>query len=110
MVGGPAGALELRSEPADQATTVATVKEGEVFEFEGIEDSDWSRVTLSTGKSGFLPTDRIRLFFTLDEIPEKDEPHSEVGDFGGVVMGVPCAEKGNLHRFGEDLRESNRTT
>jgi len=75
---GPAGALELRSEPQDQATPVATVKEGEVFEFEGIEDSDWRRVTLATGQTGFLPVERIRLFFTLDEIPEKDDPDSEL--------------------------------
>lgn len=80
IVGGPAGALELRAEPRDEAKPVGTVKEGEVFEFESVEGSDWSRVTLATGKSGFLPTDRIRLFFTLDEIPEKDEPNSEVGD------------------------------
>jgi hypothetical protein len=80
VVGGPAGALELRSEPRKEAKPVATVKEGEVFEFEGIEDIDWCRVTLASGKSGFLPAERIRLFFTLEEIPEKDEANSEVGD------------------------------
>jgi len=80
VVSGPAGALELRSEPRDLAPPVATVNEGEVFEFEGVENADWRRVTLASGQSGFLPVERIRLFFTLEEIPEKDEPNSEVGD------------------------------
>ncbi len=80
VVSGPAGALELRSEPRDRAAPVATVKEGEIFEFEGVENSDWCRVTLASGQSGFLPVERIRLFFALEEIPEEDEPNSEVGD------------------------------
>ncbi len=80
IVGGPAEAQELRSEPRDEAKAVATVKKDEIFEFESTEDPDWSRVTLSSGQAGFLPTERIRLFFALDEIPEKDEPNSEVGD------------------------------
>lgn len=78
IVGAPAGAVELRSEPRNEAKLVATVKEGEVFEFEGIEVADWRRVTLATGQSGFLPAERIRLYFTLDEIPEKDDPNSEI--------------------------------
>lgn len=78
VVDDPAGAVELRSAPRGAADPVAKVNSGEVFEFEGLEDSDWCRVTLATGATGFLPADRIRLHFTLDEIPERDDPNSEV--------------------------------
>ncbi len=78
VVSAPAGSLELRSEPRDPSPPVATLKEGEVFEFESADDPDWRRVTLASGQTGFLPAERIRLFFTLDEIPEKDDPNSEI--------------------------------
>ena len=58
----------------------AKVKSGEPFEFES-GDGDWWKVTLSSGKSGWMHYSRIQYHFTLDEIPEKDEENSEVGDY-----------------------------
>lgn len=78
IISGPVGTLELRSGPENGSKAVATVKQGEVFEFERVDDADWCRLTLASGQSGFLPAERIRLFFTLDEIPEQDDPGSEL--------------------------------
>lgn len=71
--------LELRSLPKANAPVVAMVRAGEVFEFQCGDDADWCGATLDSGKSGWLPAGRIRMHHTINEIPEKDEPNSEVG-------------------------------
>lgn len=80
VINDPDGFTNVRADQRADAAVVAKVKTGEPFEFES-GDGDWWKVTLSSGKSGWIHYSRIRYHFTLDEIPEKDEENSEVGDY-----------------------------
>ena len=71
VMSGP-DADELRTEKNATAPAVATVKPGESFSFEPEEDYEWGKVTLDSGKSGWLSLSRIRLFFDESDLPTKD--------------------------------------
>lgn len=81
VINDPDGFTNIRSAGRNDAAVVARVKSEEVFEFEPAEDSEWWKVTLKSGKSGWMHRSRIRFHFTLDEIPEKDEEGSEIGSY-----------------------------
>jgi hypothetical protein len=81
VISDPDGFTNVRAEQRADAAVVARVKVGEVFEFEGSEGSEWWKVTLASGKSGWMHSSRIRFHFKLDEIPEKDDEGSEVGHY-----------------------------
>lgn len=81
VISDPDGFTNVREEQGADSAVVARVKEGEVFEFEGREGSEWWKVTLASGKSGWMHFSRIRFHFSLDEIPKKDEEGSEVGSY-----------------------------
>ncbi len=72
VVDGPAAAVELRTEMKADAPVVATAMPGEPFSFEPEEGNEWGKVTLASGKSGWLPLSRIRLFFDAGDLPKKD--------------------------------------
>jgi hypothetical protein len=72
VIGAPAEAGELRAEKDASAPVVATVKPGEPFSFEPEEENEWGKVTAASGKSGWLPLSRIRLFFDASDLPKKD--------------------------------------
>jgi len=72
VIDAPAGPGELRAEKDAAAPVVATVKPGEPFSFEQDEDHEWGKVTLTSGKSGWLPLSRIRLFYDASDLPKKD--------------------------------------
>lgn len=78
---GAAGPSELRAEKDAASAVVATVKAGEAFVFEADEAGDWARVTLASGKAGWLPLGAIRFFYDQRELPRKDPSGlSEIDD------------------------------
>jgi hypothetical protein len=105
VISDPDGFTNLRKEQDANSAVVARVKDGEVFEFESKEGAEWWEVTLASGKSGWMHRSRIRLHYTLDEMPEKDEEGDEVSYYGkahgfdysatarAAVHGEPAAMK-----------------
>ncbi len=83
VINDPNGFVNVRAEKSADATVIATVKTGELFTFEA-EDDDWCKVTLKSGRSGWMQLSRIRLHFTGKDLPsdEKDPAgESEIGQF-----------------------------
>lgn len=91
VINDPDGFTNVRSGQSADAAIIAKVKTGEVFEFDAAEGSPWWKVTLASGKSGWMHHSRIRCHFTLDEIPEKDEEGSEVAYYGDAHGFDYCA-------------------
>jgi Bacterial SH3 domain len=84
VVNDPDGLVSLYAGKSTEAAVVATVKTGEPFSFEWSDDSDWYKVTLASGKFGWMQLSRIRLYFTEKDLPtnEKDPAgSSEIDEF-----------------------------
>ena len=81
VINDPDGFTHVRAAQRASAAVVATVKTGEPFKFEDVQDSEWWKVTLSSGQMGWMHNSRIRFYASLDEISEKDEEGSEVGEY-----------------------------
>ncbi len=72
LIDDPAGSAALRAGKSGSAPIIATIKTGEHISFQPEKDNEWSKVTLASGKSGWLPLRQIRLFFDESDLPEKD--------------------------------------
>ena len=74
VINDPDGFVNVRAEKSADADVTATVKTGEPFTFECENDADWCKVTLRSGKSGWMHLSRIGLHFTDKDLPtsEKD--------------------------------------
>jgi uncharacterized protein YgiM (DUF1202 family) len=84
VINDPDGFVNVRAEKSADAAVIATVKAGEPFTFEWENDADWYKVTLTSGKSGWMHLSRIRLHFTDKDLPtqEKDPAgESEIDQF-----------------------------
>ena len=84
VINDPAGFVDVRAEKNADAAVIATVKTGEPFTFESENDADWCKVTLASGKSGWMQLNSIRLYFTEKDLParEKDPAgESEIEQF-----------------------------
>jgi hypothetical protein len=84
VIDDPTGSVNVRAEKSADAGVIATVKTGEPFTFECENDTDWCKVTLRSGKSGWMHLSRIRLHFTDKDLPtsEKDPAgESEIDQF-----------------------------
>lgn len=84
VINDPDGFVNVRAGESAEAAVIATVKTGEPFEFECLKDSEWCKVTLPSGKSGWMHRSRIHLHFTKADLPaqEKDPAGlSEIEDF-----------------------------
>jgi hypothetical protein len=84
VINDPDGFVNVRAEKSADAPVIATVKTGEAFTFERENDADWCKVTLGSGKSGWMHLSRIRLHFTEKDLPtsEKDPAgESEIDQF-----------------------------
>jgi Bacterial SH3 domain len=84
VINDPDGFVNVRAEKSADAAVIATVKAGEPFTFEWENDPDWYKVTLTSGKSGWMHLSRIRLHFTEKDLPtqEKDPAgESEIEQF-----------------------------
>jgi len=78
------GFVNVCAEKSADAAVIATVKTGEPFTFECENDTEWCKVTLTSGKSGWMHFSRIRLRFTEKDLPtnEKDPAgESEIEQF-----------------------------
>jgi hypothetical protein len=83
MIDDPDGFVNLRKGKSTDSAVVAKVKENEVFRFEADEDSEWCKVTLRSGKTGWMHGSRIRLYFSEDDLPKKPkmgEGRSEIDE------------------------------
>jgi len=78
VISDPSGSLDLRAGKSADAAAIATLKSGEKFTFEGEADDDWCKVTLPSGKVGWIPLSAIRLHFTEKDLPSlKKDPAGE---------------------------------
>jgi hypothetical protein len=84
VIDDPNGSVDVRAEKSAEAAVIATVKTGEPFTFECENDADWCKVTLPSGKSGWMQISSIRLHFTDKDLPTREEDpagESEVEQF-----------------------------
>jgi hypothetical protein len=82
VIDDPDGFTHLRAKPDATAEEVAKVPKDEVFGFERVHKSDWWKVTLASGKTGWMHASRIRFHYSFDDIPPKDEEGAEVTYLG----------------------------
>jgi hypothetical protein len=73
VIDDPEGSVNVRADKSAGAPVIATVETGEPFTFESEEDLEWSKVTLASGKSGWMPLNRIRLYFSEADLPTLEE-------------------------------------
>ena len=84
VIDDPAGSVDVRAEKNADAAVIATVKTGEPLTFEREGDDDWCKVTLASGKSGWMHLSSIRLHFAEKDLPSlKKDPagESEIDQF-----------------------------
>lgn len=79
VIDDPDGFTYVRAGESQDSAIVAKVKTGEVFDFE--EDdlrhlSEWSKVTLASGKKGYMHSDRIRFHATMADLADR-KPEDE---------------------------------
>jgi hypothetical protein len=101
VINNPYSAVNVRAEKSEEAAVIATVKTGEPFTFAQEGDDDWCKVTLASGKSGWIPVSRVRLYFTEKDLPidEKDPAGlSEIDEFA----------RGRGFRYARDTRRAAR--
>jgi hypothetical protein len=73
VIDDPAGSVDVRAEKNADAAVIATVKTGEPFTFECENDAEWCKVTLASGKSGWMHLSSIRLHFTAKDLPSREK-------------------------------------
>ena len=84
VIDDPDGYVDVRADKNEQSELIAKIKSGEAFTFQREKDEEWCKVTLKSGKSGWVPLSRIRLHFTEKDLPvdEKDPAGlSEIDEF-----------------------------
>lgn len=79
VIDDPDGFTYVRAGESQDSAIIAKVKTGEVFDFE--EDdlghpSEWSKVALSSGKKGYMHSDRIRIHATMADLADR-KPEDE---------------------------------
>jgi hypothetical protein len=101
VINNPTGSVDVRAEKSAEAAVIATVKTGEPFTFEREGDDEWCKVTVASGKSGWMDLSRVRLYFTEKNLPidEKDPAgESEIEQFA----------RGRGFRYARDTRRAAR--
>ena len=78
VINDPDGYVNVRSDKRVNAPVVAKVKSGEPFTFESEAGDQWCKVTLSSGKTGWMHHSRIRLHFTGKDLRGKTTPNDEL--------------------------------
>jgi Bacterial SH3 domain len=71
VIDDPSGYVNVLADKQPDAAIIANVKTGERVSFECKEGDKWCRVTLRSGKSGWVPSNRIKLYFTIKDWPRK---------------------------------------
>lgn len=82
VINDPDGFTNVRAEPRETAAIVARVKTGEVFECGDASayGSEWRKVTLGSGKTGWMHYSRMRLIAVPSDIVELGE-HDEANEY-----------------------------
>ena len=104
------GFVNLRSGQSTSAAIVAKVKDGQVFKVDQDSDTEWAKVTLRSGQSGWMHRSRIRLYFTEDDLAKKsDVPEGETEltaygrsrgvDYYGVVRRALRGNQESMKQF-----------
>jgi len=75
VINDPDGFTNVRTQPSEQAAIAARVKVGEIFKYKAAEKEGWWKVTLASGKTGWMHSSRIRMFFVPEDliVAENDE-------------------------------------
>ena len=68
VINDPDGYVNVRRSKSTASPVIAKVKQNEPFTFEPDEDMEWCKVTLRSGKKGWMHRSRIRLYFTEAEV------------------------------------------
>src|SRR6266542_6972450 len=109
VINDPDGFVNVRAEKSADAAVIATVKTGEPFTFESENDADWYKVTLTSGKSGWMHLSCIRLHFTEKDLPtrEKDPAGlSEIEQFAsGRGFNYAAGTRRAAHGDGKALKQ-----
>jgi hypothetical protein len=103
VIDDPDGYVNVRVEKNGESPVIATVKTGEPFTFEREGDDEWCKVTLASGKTGWMHLSRIRLYFTEKDLPTREEDpagESEIEQFArgrgfDYVAGTRRAARGD---------------
>src|ERR687892_1935986 len=101
VIDDPDGYVNVRAGKNADAPVIATVKTGEPFTFKREGDDEWCKVTLASGKSGWVTAAGVRLYFTEKDLPidEKDPAGvSEIDEFA----------RGRGFRYAKDTRRAAR--
>ena len=109
VINDPDGFVNVRAAKSLDAAVIAKVKTGEPFDFECEEEAEWCKVTLRSGKTGWMHRSRIRLHFTEKDLPGPDDlgRGSELGDstrgqgfdYAAVIRDALRGERKGLERF-----------
>src|SRR5689334_24048275 len=71
VIEDPDGFVNVRADKSAESAVIAKVKVGEPFTFEREDDADWCKVTLRSGKTGWMHYTRIRLHVTEADLSQK---------------------------------------
>lgn len=106
VIHDPDGFTNVRAKQSADSPVVARVKLGETFEFRGNERDEWWKVTLSSGKTGYMHASRIRFHATMDALADT-KPEDEVNvlsrregfDYYPVARAAAKGERAAMERF-----------
>lgn len=106
-INDPDGFTNLRAKPAENAVVVARVKSGEVFQCEYVEaeSKTWWKVTLASGKTGWMHSSRIRMVVMPKdlEVAENDEAvtyaRARGADFLKLMRGAAKGDAAAMQEF-----------
>ena len=83
VIDDPDGFTYVRADRSQESAIVAKVKAGEVFDFDTentvIHPSEWRKVTLASGKKGYMHFSRIRFHATMADLADR-----QPGDEGNL--------------------------
>lgn len=99
VIDDPDGFTNIRSDPRENAAIVARVKAGEVFAYEGTRKETWWKVTLASGKTGWMHFSRIRMFVVPEDLAfaENDEANTYARMHGvDYLKAIRGTAKGDL--------------
>lgn len=84
VIDDPDGFVNVRADKSTDSAIIAKVKVGEPFTFEREDDADWCKVTLRSGKTGWMHYSRIRLHVTEADLSQKPKgkDNTELGEYG----------------------------
>lgn len=82
VINDPDGFTLIRAQPDGESKVMGKALQGEAFEFQPVEGSDWWKVSLPSGVAGWMHSSRMRLHHTLDELPGVDDERAEVTAYG----------------------------